>query len=350
VYTGETEIRHRRSYEELGTNAVHPRDLLLFSEKQYAERETWNDEHPSDRYWTPPLLDQKKEIDWTPAWSLTNKNFRYLPTAHCYFAYPISDAERFSVPDSNGIAAGNNREEAILQGLLEVVERDAVALWWYNKVQRPAVDITTFDDPFFEELQGAYAAMGRDFQILDITTDLEIPSFVAVSARLQGNRELVAFGFGTHVDPHVGVLRAATELNQFIVHVDQTDWENNFAHNDQVRVRWMREIRTANNRYLAPAPNLPPKKFADYAYVAQEDLRVDIKTCVSILAQRGLETLVLDLTKPDVGMSVVRVVVPGLRPNTRALAPGRLYEVPVQLGWLTEPRPESEMNSVPMFF
>ena len=63
-----------------------------------------------------------------------------------------------------------------------------------------------------------------------------------------------------------------------------------------------------------------------------------------------METLVLDQTRPDIGLSVVRVVVPGLRHFWRRLAPGRLYDVPQELGWLDTPAPEDALNPVSMFF
>jgi ribosomal protein S12 methylthiotransferase accessory factor len=60
--------------------------------------------------------------------------------------------------------------------------------------------------------------------------------------------------------------------------------------------------------------------------------------------------LVLDQTQPDVGLPVVKVMVPGLRHFWRRLGPGRLYDVPVKRGWLAEPTPEEHMNPVGVFF
>jgi ribosomal protein S12 methylthiotransferase accessory factor len=71
-------------------------------------------------------------------------------------------------------------------------------------------------------------------------------------------------------------------------------------------------------------------------------------TCQAALERRGLEMLVLDLTRPDVGMPVVKVIVPGLRPYVPRFAAGRLYDVPVQLGWIPDPLIEPELNPLPM--
>ena len=68
------------------------------------------------------------------------------------------------------------------------------------------------------------------------------------------------------------------------------------------------------------------------------------------LAERlGSELLVLDQTRPEIDLPVVKVIVPGLRHFWARFAPGRLYDVPVKLGWLARPRAEEELNPIPMF-
>jgi oxazoline/thiazoline synthase len=59
---------------------------------------------------------------------------------------------------------------------------------------------------------------------------------------------------------------------------------------------------------------------------------------------------VLDQTRPDIGLSVVTVIVPGMRHFWRRLAPGRLYDVPVVLGWLPVPLSETQLNPLSIFF
>jgi len=66
-----------------------------------------------------------------------------------------------------------------------------------------------------------------------------------------------------------------------------------------------------------------------------------------LLAKRaGYDFLVLDHTRPDIGVPVARVIVPGLRHFYRRFAPGRLYDVPVKLGLLDRPRSEVEFNPI----
>jgi len=61
-----------------------------------------------------------------------------------------------------------------------------------------------------------------------------------------------------------------------------------------------------------------------------------------------MEFLVLDQTRPDIGMPVVRVIVPGLRHFWPRFAPGRLYDVPVRMGHRDRPLAESDLNPAPV--
>ena len=104
---------------------------------------------------------------------MTAGRMRYLPSAYCYYGHPES-AQFFCATDANGTAAGNTIEEAILQGAFELIERDAVALWWYNRVARPHVDIESFRVPYTASLRRHYEAIGREFWVLDLTHDLDV--------------------------------------------------------------------------------------------------------------------------------------------------------------------------------
>ena len=116
--------------------------------------------------------------------------------------------------DASGCAAGNTLEEAIVQGFLELVERDACAIWWYNRLRRPAVDLGRFGDNYIDDLRTQFAAAGRQIWALDITTDLEVPVVVAVCHWQDQSKEHVVFAAGAHFDPRFAALRALTELNQ----------------------------------------------------------------------------------------------------------------------------------------
>lgn len=347
TYTGD-ELRVRGKYSQMGESAIHPYAFIHYSESQYRTRHEWNLEHHFIQ-WVPDPFDEEREIDWTPVWSLTYQGFKYLPTAYCYFGYPLPEDHCFCWPDTNGNAAGNTIEEAIVQGFMELVERDAVALWWYNRLQRPIVQLESFDEPYLQNLKGYYKTLHRDFWVLDITSDLNIPTFAAISRRTNKQPEDILFGFGAHFDPNIAILRAVTEMNQMVFLSNAADVEGKATFSRQDMQTWCEAATLENQPYLAPDPNATPKVYGDYAQYWSDDLRDDVNRCVEIAAKHGLETLVLDQTRPDIGMNVVKVIVPGLRHFWAQLAPGRLYDVPVKLGWLNAPLAQEQLNPIPMF-
>ena len=89
---------------------------------------------PRSSYVSEPF-DEDAVIDWTPVWSLTERRHRLLPTGDAVLRRPGQPVG--SRADSNGNAAGSSLEDAMLQGTLELVERDAVAMWWYNRLRLP---------------------------------------------------------------------------------------------------------------------------------------------------------------------------------------------------------------------
>lgn len=348
VFQGD-EIRHRDTYKSLGDAAIHPNACMNFSEEQYKTRHEWNKNSALSQR-VPEPFDQETELDWTPVWSFTAQDFKYLPTAYCYYGYP-REQNPYCWANSNGAAAGNTYEEAILQGFMELVERDSIALWWYNRVQRPAVDLGSFDEPYFQAIAEQYHRMNREIWVLDLTSDLTIPAFAAISRRRDKEIEDIVFGFGAHFDAKIAILRAITETNQVLpaVLTVAADGSTHYRFDDPVAVQWWETATLENQPYLLPDAGVQAKVCSDYPQLGSNDLLEDVMTCVKIVQNQGMEMLVLDQTRPDVGLTVVKVIVPGLRHFWKRLAPGRLYEVPVRLGWVPESLPESQLNPLPMF-
>jgi len=343
------EVRRKGSYRTLGEVAIHPNACMHFSEAQYRERHAWNAQCPYFFQKVPEPFDEEQEIDWTALWSLTSQEFKYLPTAYCYYGYLQADCWG----NSNGAAAGNNKEEAILQGFMEVVERDSAALWWYNRLKKPKVNLASFAEPYFQDLQDYYRTLQRELWVLDLTGDLQIPTFVAISRRTDRIPEDLILGLGAHFEAKLAILRALTEMNQMLPSVTHLTPEGHTQYPQEDAygmVAWLKTAKLVEQAYLLPDERIPPKNRSDYPLLGSEDLLEDVMTCVRLAEQRGLEVLVLDQTRPDVEMPVVKVVVPGMRHFWKRLAPGRLYEVPVELGWLSQPLQESQLNPIPIFF
>ncbi|GAA3849892.1 TOMM precursor leader peptide-binding protein [Saccharothrix violaceirubra] len=325
-------------------DAVHPDSVQLYDPRQYVDRHAYNAAHSAFQH-VPEPFDDREVLDWTPVWSLTARRHRLLPTGMLYYGAPSPASV---TANSNGCAAGSSLEDAVLQGMLEIVERDAIALWWYNRTRMPAVDLDAAGDPFVDELRDVYAGLDREVWVLDLTADLGIPVLAAVSRRIGGPHDDVMFGFGAHLDPKVALRRALTELNQVMPAVCALREEDRPGLDVDLR-NWLRDCTADNQPYLRPDPVLPVRRPGDFGYTPDDDLLTDVEAVRSTLERRGMEVLVLDQTRPDIGLPVVKVVVPGMRHHWSRLGPGRLYDVPVELGRVARPVAYEETNPVPMF-
>lgn len=350
VFQG-NEIREKTSYYKLGKRGIHPNACMNFSKAQYENRQEWNGSCEGWFQKVPQPFDEEREIDWTPVWSLTTEEFKYLPTAYCYYGYPKPEKPDCWA-DANGCAAGNTLEEAILQGFLELVERDSAALWWYNRLQKPAIDLNSFDDPYFHALKRYYQTLNRELWVLDITSDLNIPTFAAISRKIDREIEDIILGFGTHFDPKLAIQRALTEVSQMLPAVlsANPDGTTRYAASaDSQLLHWWKTATLENQPYLVPDSRVAPQCNSDYQIIWHEDLLEDIIYCRELVEKRGMEMLVLNQTRPDIRLNVVKVIVPGLRHFWKRLGEGRLYDVPVQMGWLNKALREEELNPIPLW-
>jgi oxazoline/thiazoline synthase len=348
IFQGD-EIRMTRRFTDFPPgDAILPNDVLLYSDAQVrlglaqachlgdaraAEQETTGR--------TPAAFDRSAELEWSPVWSLRDQRFKYLPTSLLYFFYKGPGAYQVRA-DSNGCAAGNTLEEAIVQGFLELVERDAYAIWWYNRLQRAAVDLGHFDDPYIRDLKSQLAETGRRLWLLDVTSDLGIPSFVTVAHWMEDGQEFVDFGSGAHFDARIAALRAMTELNQFLS-IGLMGRRSSRPSSGEPYPDGLPPFRLQDHPYLTPsgAPLVRPDFGSKFGGL---DAREQVTACVNLARREGLDFLVLDQTRPDIEVPVVRVIVPGLRHFYRRFAPGRLYDVPVKLGLRDRPLPENDLN------
>lgn len=346
-------VRRRATLAEMGDAAIDPPSLLLFSAQQLARREAWNKEHGSFN-WVAEPFDPSRAIEWTPAWSLTRDCVRWLPSRFCFMNY-VDPAEQagsdnaFCGADSNGCASGSTLEEAILQGFLELVERDACAVWWYNRLRRPAFDLDAIDTPFVQRTRADCRDRGRGLAVLDLTNDLGVPTAVAVTYDLAtGGR--IHVGLGAHLEAGTAVTRALAEMIQMWALdplVDEQPSSPATPGDDEKAFRtWLRESTLETEPYCVPDGLIQP---AAYPAPRCTDLKDGVERCMRLVADRGHEMIVLDQSRPDIDFSVARVVVPGLRHFWARFAPGRLYDVPVALGWRETALTESELNPIPFF-
>lgn len=278
-------------------------------------------------------FDAAKEIDWVWGYSLTRGRHALVPAnlVFCPYETPRNDRD-IAWTDSNGLASGNDLEEAILHGLLEVVERDAVMIGEYNRL--PPAGIIPAGLP--AECRPTLELLETDGFLVDflsVPTDLPFP-FVAALLHRGDDPADRSVAFGCHLDPALAVSRALTEAIQVLPPSINHDG-------------WLRS--GSPERYAAAPPRAVP--FDSLETLATSDIKTNIERCVAILKDAGSEVIVVDLSLPDIPFPTVRVLATGLQPLLHEgdmRLSRRFFDVPVKLGFRDRPIERADVRIWPL--
>lgn len=331
------------SYRDVQDHAVHPDLLRLYSREQVENKQD------SVRL---SYFDEDTRINWVWGYSLTTGKPRLVPATQVYLQYELDEGEEsIGRNASTGLAAGCTLEEAILSGLFEVVERDAFSVCWLHRKVGPRIRV---DDPEMDEwMEKRFHTdhPGVDFRIYDITLDIPIPSVFAMMLRPAEFGTALCVSSVTRLKPKDVVRKALREVGQGLPYLrylrhQLRDWEPAPDYSD---------LRTFDHHctLYTKHPELIPEALAfterDTGEVALSEIpdrstgRVlgDIEVCLEMLRKMDKEVIVVDITTPDIqdiGLRVVRVLIPGLVPvhgnhNYPYLGVQRLYEIPDRLAW-----------------
>jgi ribosomal protein S12 methylthiotransferase accessory factor len=302
--------------------------------------------------------DNESIIDFVPGFELLSEEEVLVPAPLAFSRYNSKppSVNVFPYSHTNGLASGNVLEEAICHALLEVIERDAVSIAElcassipYSILQKIAstfkntqqigseiteiTEIDFVDDPSIfldvnvseladkfgplEYLVRRFAKAGIPLLIKDITQkDIGIPTFVASSVEwISSNYGYFAYGYGTHLDSKVALIRAITEMSQtraVNIHGARDDCNKiKYKENDEIYKRKWQFMPAISSRLGADNKNTIP--FSEIKSYIMNDILDDIKFILKRLKKSGLKrVIVVDLTHPKLRIPVVRVIVPGL--------------------------------------
>ena len=282
-------------------------------------------------------------MDFLPGVDLFTGQQIMVPAALALFRYsPKAPAVNpFAFHHTNGLASGNVEEEAICHSLCEVIERDAMSLaelrasaipfhflkHVMNSLKAkgypiPAISADTFkDDPGIfpdvdiseiefepaKAMANKFSNAGIPLIIKDITSTVGIPTFNASSIEwVTHDYGYLAEGHGAHPDSRIALLRAITE-------VSQTRAANIQGARDDLRKINYGQDNTDDKRAWQFMPSKNTIKFSEVRTYFNEDILEDIKLLLDHLKGDGLATaIIVNLTNPEIGIPVVRAVVPGL--------------------------------------
>ena len=224
---------------------------------------------------------QGQELYWI-AGERVDKNGRYpiyVPAQLVFLFCNLDEVSLTSGLPSNGLAAGNSLEEARLNGLLEIIERDAERVMPYS---RERCFLLESEDLRVSAILEGCAEKGIHVQFLDITSEFGIPCYKAF---IQGPRGEILKGCGAKLDGKRAVVSALTEVP--------------YAYLQQLgSMPPHRGIRTMKHEELP-----------DYA---SGDIGEDLRRLERILIINGYHPIYVDLTRTDLDIPVARALVPGL--------------------------------------
>lgn len=337
------EVLVRSCFQALGAQAVSPRRFPQLSPRQYRN--------------CPRLsrLTDETVVDWCWSYSITHRRPVLVPAGFVYFSCgrrPPNDTSPEMV--STGLACHASIPDAVLAGLCEVVERDALAISWHARLAHTPLDVT---GTAVEDLLAGYlSSCGIDFQLFQVPTDTGLPVVLALG-RSESEQPHAVVGSACRPDPIAAAVKALFEACQVLGSLrGKQSIVPPLVRTvlDHAAFYATAEGRRLLDRHLVVSEDVKP--ITQIAGLARGSTMDDLDAVVQAVAARGLEVVVHELTTSDVleaGLRVLRVLIPGMidmAVDTRflKLQSPRFEEVPRFLGTRQRPLPERSLNLLPL--
>lgn len=254
---------------------------------------------------------------WIEGHDLINGEPAWLPfeAVHTNYTLPLPSGSGCFPMTSNGLASGNHLLEALIHGICEAIERDATTLWFlrsYEEQDRRRVDLDSVNDPACCSVLEKFRRARIQVAVWETTTDLGVPAFTCLIAEQDADplRMLyTAGGMGCHPARGIALLRALTEAAQSrLTYISG-------ARDDLYRRHYERsrnpDVLRTHRRWATSGT--PRRRFQDAPTWEGETFDDDVTWLLARLREADMgEVVMVDLTRPDLRIPVVRVVIPGL--------------------------------------
>ncbi|KAB8166539.1 TOMM precursor leader peptide-binding protein [Streptomyces sp. 3MP-14] len=288
-----------------------------------------------ETYTDDPVLDPfdpTRPIPWIWGHSVAGDRPVLVPARLVHYSAGLP-SDNFVFECSNGCATGGSSTEAVLFGLLELVERDAFLLAWYGRRRLARIDPRSTEDARVRGMLDRAALLGYQVRAFDTRSDLGIPVVTALAVRRDGGPGLLSFGAAASLDPAEALAGALSEVLTYIPHLPYqvserraeleamaVDFDLVRQLKDHAQLYGLPRMAEHAEEFLTEDPALPlAEVFADWARVrpATLDLRDDLRLLTDALAFRGHEAVAVDQTTPEqraLGLRTVATLAPGLLP------------------------------------
>jgi ribosomal protein S12 methylthiotransferase accessory factor len=283
------------NYRDLGEEALEQKYLALAFYDRSGDLEK-----------LAPLLEEIP-LAWVPARNLTRNKDQWVPIDWFYLIH-----------EYNGPSAGNTLEEAVLQGLCEVVERHVSSVISNDHLLTPTIDPASVKDPAAKALIDKFHWAGIKLFLKDFSLKTGIPTVgaLAYDPSTFPEKSEIVFTAGTTPHPEKSLIRAVTEIAQLA---------GDFIHRTQYRPTLPKYRRLEEAQYLmVDSKTVPISSLPD---VSHPNIKREIESCVSALAREDLEVLVVDVTHPGLKIPAVYVIIPGAHFRDRTRHTGVLFHL-----------------------
>ena len=258
---------------------------------------------------TKPYIEEAN-VAWVEGFEMFRGKPIWVPACEAFYPYyPDGDTQLYRF-HTNGIAAGNTMEEAILHALFELIERDAWSIAEYNEYADADVIVDDPDSVPGQLLQ-KFNERGIEIHLKDLTSDIGIPTIgAAADDTVSKDPEMLTIGVGTHLDPNIAAIRAITEVAQ-----SRATHKHGIKVNAEIQRKTQdmgyEKIKAINRVWYSPSKR--KEKLSDLPNGATEYVLDDIEKVLQRLMECGFNCVAgVDFTRPEIGIPVVRMVVPGL--------------------------------------
>ncbi len=341
------------SIAELDCRFIDPVDAGLYAEQQY-------------EYLEFDKFDSNAPLGWILGQSVTQSDSVYVPALSVYLNYTPSDYEQVLFqPGSTGLATGSSLPQAILNGLYEVIERDAFLITWLNKLSGRALvtDQSSRISPYIERLK-------RDkftVKLFSLSTDSNCRVVICILIKEVGGKYSTFVGLGADLDLYYACEKCIFEAMRAVV----THSEESSSPEIQKRIAQLNTGKFSvtemedHGWYYIKRDSVNEFDFLDQS--SSEELLVKGPQNINFSHEQKMDQLVsgfrkghseviyVDLTTTDlkeIGVYVVRVVLPGFQPmyhgeQFRRLGTKRLFDYPVNQGFFVTSKKQSLLNTDP---
>jgi ribosomal protein S12 methylthiotransferase accessory factor len=238
-------------------------------------------------------------LQWTWAHNLTRGDVVMVPFNWFW-----------TINEFNGACAGNCNEEALCQGICEVVERHVSSLISRNRIASPKIELASITDPVALELVGKYRQAGVELHLTDFTLDIGIPSVGALAwdPSTFPHKSEIVWTAGTMPSATKALCRALTEVAQLAGDFNSS---GNYVASGLPKFQNI----AAAHYVIHPGKSTSLDSLPD---IGDDNIKLEVERCISALADRAMDVYAVDVSHPVLGIPAFYIIVPGTQFRERA--------------------------------